>query len=519
LALFFPFFLIGLYIESNPNHLRPASDTLTAGRPVVRMSPRWPGCYAKSRSQTLSFVHVSDVHAHYNPDASGSSPLARLKGFYERTRRENPFTLLTNAGDDYEKGSIAEALSRGRTTRQLVQAMGYDVRTLGNHDFAWGLEELLAFSRDPTAIVLATNTRMLDDKSAAKPGWTDYAALEVGCVRIGFFGLVSRPWNERDEAYDGAYFPELRSDFRHLETAREIIARHRQEVDLLVLVSHLGLDEDIRLAEHTDGIDLILGGHSHSVEPRPVEVKDTLILHVGANLEHIGRLDIDFDVRGRRIRSRAFDLVPNLEEHAPPDPVIAAAVTRVLAPYREELTAEVARIHTHQSKDSMARIAARAAVETLGLDAALVGAHTVWTNWQPGTLTQQAVLDAYRVEREPVGEPGFSSLYRIEVTGAGLRRAWEALADFAYWGPLDIDPDARYTLAIQKPQAFHQSEFFGWEIGNRPPEPATELWEAVVAYGRARARAGLALDAEPSEDRVQDLLALSPPGTARTPIR
>jgi 2',3'-cyclic-nucleotide 2'-phosphodiesterase (5'-nucleotidase family) len=131
--------------------------------------------------------------------------LARIRGLYETVKRENLFTLLTNAGDDYEKGSIAEALSGGRATRQLVQAMGYDVRTLGNHDFAWGLKELLAFNHDPTAIVLGSNIRMVARQSGPQPGWTDYAELTLGCVRIGFFGLVSKPWNEKGEQYDSPY--------------------------------------------------------------------------------------------------------------------------------------------------------------------------------------------------------------------------------------------------------------------------------------------------------------------------
>jgi 5'-nucleotidase / UDP-sugar diphosphatase len=509
--LSFLFFFFGIPNASYLDGKTPSAQTLIRGRVVEHGSPRWPACDNAAGVQTLTFLHVSDVHAHYNPDASGASPLARLRGYYERARQENPFTLLTNAGDDYEKGSLAEVLSRGRTTRQVVHAMGYDVRTIGNHDFAWGLEELLAFSRDPRAIVLASNIKMVGGKSSSQPGWMDYAALTVGCVRIGFFGLVSKPWNEMGEQYDGSYFPELRSDFRYVETAREIVARHRQDVDLLVLVSHLGVYEDTRLAEQTEGIDLILGGHSHTLHTQPLKVKDTSIVHVGANAEHIGRMDIEYDVHNRRIRAHDFELVPNREERVKPDPVASSAIAEILAPYREQLTAELARVRIPQDKESMARIAARAAVETPGLDAALVGTHSVSANWQSGDLTQQGILNTFRVKREPAGQPGVSSLYRVEVTGTALRQARDALAHFAYWGPLHTDPNALYTLAIQKPQAFHQAEYFGREIGVYPPEPAAELWDTVVAFGRARTLAGLALDATPSESREAKTLALLGP--------
>jgi 5'-nucleotidase / UDP-sugar diphosphatase len=214
--------------------------------------------------QKITFVHVSDVHARYNPDKNGSSPAGRIRGYYQQVKKENPFTLFTNAGDDYEKGSIAEELSRGQSTREVVEAMQYDVRTLGNHDFAWGIEELLRFSHDPSAIVLATNTTMRpgseQSSRSAAPGWTDFAIRTVGCVKIGFFGLLSKPWNEKDQQYEGLFYPEipeLKTDFHFIDRAKDIIARHRQEVDVLVLVSHLGLPDDIALAEKTTGIDQI----------------------------------------------------------------------------------------------------------------------------------------------------------------------------------------------------------------------------------------------------------------------
>lgn len=226
-------------------------------------------------------------------------------------------------------------------------------------------------------------------------------------------------------------------------------------------------------------------------------------------------MDIEYDVRDRRIRAQDFQLVPNRKDRLEPDPVVSSAIAEILAPYREELTTEFARVRAPQSRESMARIAARAAVETLDLDAALVGPYSVQAQWPSGGLTQQDVLDAFRVKREPVGQPGVSSLYRIEVTGAELLHARESLAHFAYWGPLHTDPEAFYALAIQKPQAFNQVDYFGREIGDDIPDPAAELWEAVVAFGRARTLADLALDASPSESRDSKLAALLEPAFHR----
>jgi len=474
-----------------------------AGGGFVQDRARWPSGDVSAATQKISFVHVSDVHANYNPAPGGSSPVARVRGYFEQVRRENPYAIFTNAGDDYEKGSIAEEVSRGVVTREIVTAMHYDVRTIGNHDFAWGIDELLAFSRDPSAIVLASNTKMTDEnfggQVARLPGWKDYSVLQVGQVKIGFFGLVSQPWNEKDEQYDGEFYPgmpELRSDFDFVKIAREIIAKHRGEVDLLVLVSHLGIEEDTRLARETQGIDLILGGHTHTVMKEPLRVKDTAIVHVGARAENIGRFDLEYDLQKRGIRHRAFTLIPNREGETPVAEATDREVKKILHRYRGVLYDGFTHLHADQSKKDMALLAARAAVETLEVDAAFVGVHAARKEWRRGSLTRQDVFDAFSVEREPAGTTGFTSLYRLKITGAELARVKAALPEAAYWGPVAPAPEALYTIALQKAPALHQREYFGRGIGLTAPVPATELWEVLVRFGSGRNADRLAFDAD-----------------------
>ncbi len=474
-----------------------------AGGGVGLERSRWPSGDVLATSQKISFVHVSDVHANYNPVRGGSSPVARLRGYFEQVRRENPFTIFTNAGDDYEKGSIAEEVSHGLATREIVQAMHYDVRTIGNHDFAWGVDELLAFSRDPVSVVLASNTKMTSDnfggQAAKLPGWTDYAVLQVGQVKIGFFGLVSKPWNEKDEQYDGGFYPGmpgLRSDFDYVKITREIIAKHRGEVDLLVLVSHLGIEEDTRLARETQGIDLILGGHTHTVMQDPLLVNGIPIIHVGARAESVGRFDLEYDLQKKCILHSAFSLIPNREGETPVDEATDREVKKILHSHQGALYDGFTHLYADQSKEDMALLAARAAVETLEVDAAFVGLHAARKEWRRGSLTRQEVFDAFTVEREPAGTPGFTSLYRVKITGAELARVKAALPESAYWGPVTPRPEAIYTIALQKAPALHQREYFGRRIGLSAPEPAKELWDVLVRFASERSADRLALDAD-----------------------
>lgn len=115
-----------------------------------------PACTGVSTTQKVSFVHVGDTHARFD---LAEDSYSRIRAFLKRVRLENPYTLFTNAGDDHEKGSVAEQYSRGSAVTEATFAMQYDVRTIGNHDFAWGVDHLLAYSRDPYGMVLSSNTR------------------------------------------------------------------------------------------------------------------------------------------------------------------------------------------------------------------------------------------------------------------------------------------------------------------------------------------------------------------------
>ena len=481
---------------------------LTLGQPFSRQAD-------KEGIQRLDFVHVADMHAAYNPDSAGSCPMARVRGYLQATRRANPFTLFTNSGDDYEKGSLAEQLSHGATTRQVVHALGYDVRTLGNHDFAWGLEELRRFCDDGRAAVLCANAK-LPRRDHTAPGPADFVARRVGKLTIGFFGLTTRPYGCNNRQHDGPIYaehPELVMDFDHLAIARRIIARHRRQVDLLVLVSHLGITDDEIIARKTEGIDIILGGHSHTVLSEPLRINNTTIIHAGSNGESFGHLSITCAVHSGTIRATSYRLVDNRPEavgvSALPaaDAAVAQDIAAILAPYMNEMEEVVGMVSQAQNRFDMASLAARAAVAVTSADAALIDPHTVWQEWPAGQLSRQDILDAFQVEREPVNTPGTSSLFLVRLTGAELLMAQRELADCAYCGPTRVDPRGSYLLAMQKnrligrPDLFYSSPF-------SPPQAAAELWQVVSHHAEEQWRHNLALDQRHADD---GMVALSSP--------
>lgn len=216
---------------------------------------RWPACDPAATSQTVSFVHVNDMHGGFNPDPDvpGESPLSRAVGYARSVRSENPFTVWTDGGDDFEKGSVVEDLSGGEATVRLVEGMGFDARALGNHDYGYGEDIVLDHSSDPVSRVLASNVTYLGSRPedwGAQRTWI----AEVGCVKVGFFSLNTRPYDGADRPYDGPYLEGVTTeDYDFVSAAAALVAELRPQVDLVVSLNHLGNGTESLVAENVPG--------------------------------------------------------------------------------------------------------------------------------------------------------------------------------------------------------------------------------------------------------------------------
>jgi hypothetical protein len=456
-----------------------------------------PACDPAAAGQTVTFVHVNDLHAAYVRGQGGTSPFERIKGFEKQVRAAQPYTVFVNAGDDLEKGSVAELLSNGRASIEAAEAMQFTVRTIGNHDFAWNLQESLRFTRDPTALMVSSNLSY-HGPDPSLFGASDYAELQVGCVRVGFFGLLSQPWNELDAPYQGNYYPQFTVRHDHAQVANEVIAQHRSNVDLLVLVSHLGYWRDLVLAGQAPGIDLIIGGHSHDALQAASKVGSTVVVQAGDSGRYVGKIELGFDLsQGATWTGYNYELLSTSE--LPVDPAVQVAVSGIVQQYAPEAYASLAWVQAYNEQVGVAQVMAAAARSVLGADAAVVDVDTVWRTWGPGPLTQQQLLDSFRVERQPPGTPGFNAFYLAQVSGSTLQALRDGLGnDWVYLGPSSSDAGQSYTLALQKRPAMHAQAYLPSGVSITGPVFAREAWEILDEYGRARTASCRYIDSDAS---------------------
>lgn len=448
----------------------------------------------------ITFVHINDCHATYQEDLPGENPMSRVGGFVEEVRADNPEAIFTHGGDFYEKGSVAELLSRGKSTREVFAAMGFDVAVIGNHDFAWSFAEVLAYLATPGTKMLASNVEYVGEKDSEYKG-LDFTTINVGGVRVGFFGMVSKGYSELDEVTDNDYYPgKLRTRHDYVARAREIVDANRDSVDIMVMLSHIGLKADKKVADEVAGIDVVLSGHSHdSLMNEVVDEDGTIIGQTDAYGKDVIRLDLFYDMNGGGVIGHKYELASNSIFFQSSNQRVAKEVQAIMEKYAPDAELPFAQVSKDLDKPEIAQVAADAAIHKLEADAVLVDIKTVWEEWLPGSITKQALADTFKVERQHAGTPGFNSFYTVDISGYDLERMVNNAKEPQRWvfnGPSEIDPGTIYRLAIQKKPGFHIRRYFVDNVSASQPKPEGEMWEAVYEYGIYRNLQNLHLDTD-----------------------
>ncbi len=256
---------------------------------------------APGQPKTITFLHTNDMHASFVPHEAiwvRTTPKPMVGGFKELAfrvdslRAMKPLTILVDAGDVMTGNPISDIEYKGASGGALYEMMnriGYDVSCPGNHDFDIGQDNLVRLTKIASFPSLSAN--LVNTKGEFAVNNKPYAIIERGGVKVGFIGLMSQ------ELYGLVNQSSLVGIkvLSPVETARKYIAELRPKVDLLVAVTHQGVDDDSVLAQEAPGLDIIIGGHSHTRLRTPKIVNHVAIVQTGSNCENLGELDVTVD--------------------------------------------------------------------------------------------------------------------------------------------------------------------------------------------------------------------------------
>ncbi len=256
--------------------------------------PFWlPSCISQP-SLSLAIFHTNDWHSHFEPTHNGKGGIARRSTLLNKLRKQFPLNILVDAGDFFQ-GTPYFNFYKGALEVEAMNKLGYDVVTLGNHEFDYGIDNLAKQLQKANFTVVNTNYLIKHEtlKHIVKP----WVIVRRKNIRVGFVGAgIDLKGLVPDELWKGITYLDPISVVDSM--AAEL---KRKQCNLVVCLSHLGYKKhgdrlsDIDLAQNSKHIDVIIGGHSHTVlnPPEIIFNKDgepVVVAQAGWAGQYVGKL-------------------------------------------------------------------------------------------------------------------------------------------------------------------------------------------------------------------------------------
>ena len=415
---------------------------------------------------TVLFTH--DTHDHFLPmpdDAGGEyGGYTRLATLLNQERAKHP-DALTLDGGDFSMGSLFQTIYTSHAPElQALGVMGYDVTTLGNHEFdyrASGLANMLNAAVDsgaPLPAIVQANYKPPESDTESWEAWErygirDYIIIERGGINYGIFGLMGEE-ADSDAPMSGMKFEPI------VDAAKRTVATIQAELadspnpTFIVCLSHSGTNEnskgeDYELAKQVDGIDLIISGHTHTVLEEPIQINDTFIVSAGEYTNYLGSISISWSDSGEKILSE-YELIP-VNETAAEDPSMVQMVKSFQSLVESEYLAQygmkfeqvlattnfaftpISRFGTEHREDTLGNLIADSYIyavqqaegdDYIPVDFAVVASGVIRGSFASGEITVSDAFNVSSLGSGADGTPGYP-LISAWITGAELKDVFE----------------------------------------------------------------------------------------------
>ncbi|MDE6535200.1 MAG: bifunctional metallophosphatase/5'-nucleotidase [Muribaculaceae bacterium] len=414
-------------------------------------------CASTRKSEELVIIHTNDTHSMIDPEIStGLGGIARRKVLIDSIRSEHSNVIVADAGDIVQ-GTLYFHLFKGKVEQEMLNRLGYDLQILGNHEFDNGMEGLKQMLSEARPTLLASNYEFTDPQFSSK--FTPYYIKKVRGKKIGFMAVNLNPEGMVAEGnYDGVTFLPWR------ETAQATIDRLRndEKVDYVVALTHIGYngsDEnpelfgDRQLAAQTSGIDLIIGGHSHTLLNPAESVTDAkghpiIICQTGKNGRYIGEAKLN--LKTGEITEKLIPVDSRLDARR--DGELMAALEKYRAGVDSLYAREVGQVATsgpiNGRSPEMQQFAGnfvmnRGSRMIDGVKGAISNKGGLRVTWNPGPLTEGQAIDMM---------PFNNRIVVLDILGTDLIDAFKVMdsrgGDISVGlDPQGINPEATYRIA------------------------------------------------------------------------
>ncbi|MHB0858185.1 MAG: bifunctional metallophosphatase/5'-nucleotidase [Anaerolineae bacterium] len=449
-----------------------------------------------AKSTSLTIVQLNDSHAyldlHQEQFWQGNRAIYRPAGGYARIatllkqiRAEGQGRVLFCDCGDTLHGTYPALVTKGQALVPVLNALGIDAMA-AHWETAYGPATFRQRAAELDYPTLAIN---LYDKATQTRVFPPYRIKEIGGLRIGLVGIVS---NIVDKTMPPSFSEGLRFTLGREELPETIdVLRSQEQVDLIVLISHLGFPQDMKLVSDVQGIDVCLSGHTHHRLARPVLQGKTLVIQSGSHGSFLGRLALE--IEGGQIVNYRHQLI-EVDADIPPDPMVDELVQQALAPYRDELSAVVGETATALNRATMLE----ATMDNFLLQALLesTGAQLAFSNgWRygapiiPGKITRN---DLYNIipMNPPISTTEVTGEELVAMLEENLERTFASDPYDQMGGYVKRSLGLNAYLKIENPRGQRIQDMF---VGDEAVEPGRTYRAAFYteqgvpdAYGRQR---------------------------------
>jgi 5'-nucleotidase / UDP-sugar diphosphatase len=288
---------------------------------------------SQTQARTLEILHTNDIHSHFHPpthsmqnDEQGN--LAILKTIINRERQKSKedsiSSILLDAGDFLE-GNLYYMANYGRRSVQMMNTIGYDAVAMGNHDYLMGTKDLedLVTDEPPKFHFLAANVFIHPNHVELKKILLPTAIIERDGLKIGLIGLTTNEAIYKWRFEGGEITTPIKAAKKYAKQLKE------EGVDIVIALTHLGLNRDKSLAKKSKYIDLIVGGHSHDTLQKEHLVRNIMgryipIVQAGKHGKWLGKIHVSIDEnkmnRQKEVSLLSYELIPI--KNAPQNPTV-----------------------------------------------------------------------------------------------------------------------------------------------------------------------------------------------------
>ncbi len=377
------------------------------------------GCIMATKKFTI--LHSNDIHGDFLAEIQGHQGkliggLSLLSGYINKVRQEEENVFYVISGDMVQ-GSLIDTEYKGISTIEIMNYLSPDVVALGNHEFDYGLPHLLFLEKMANFPIVNANLYI---KQYNKRLMQSHLILKKAGFDVLFTGIIT------EKVMDSIKQDELISSFVSLEEAGKEIekicnAYKNDDIDLTIILTHIGFDSDLELAKLISpkaGVDLIVGGHSHTILNEPAKVNNILIVQAGVGSDHIGRLDIEVDDDTNSIIGYAWRLIPIDNNLAEPDLKLQEFIRRFQEEVDNKYNAILGKLAvalTHPKREvetSLGNLFADAFAQRAESDVALIGSGSIRSKEIGPVITLKDLRTCF---------PYDDSLSRYSVSGLSLK--------------------------------------------------------------------------------------------------